>query len=99
MAEEVRKALTTEEKLAKVKADRDRMLARLQEREKSIVDQGRFGGAGAISQQKIVLGAWLWKLSQSDKAVADAVRLIHSKMDAESKAKIQKLIEVLDGKK
>ena len=96
---ETRPQLTTAEKKAKVAADRERMLARLKEREEAIDAQEVFGGSAAISQQKIVIGAWSWKLAQTDPQVKEAVKMIISKMDQDSKVKVQKFVDVLNAKK
>jgi len=94
-----KKPLTDEEKYAKIEAQEAEMMKRYAERKQRLKDQVRFGGASAISQQKIVLGAWLWKLSQTDDQVKAALKTLVGKMDAGSKAKVQKLVDVVDGKK
>lgn len=90
---------TTEEKLAAIKAAQDKALARFAERERSVKEQAKFGGSTAISQQKIVYGAWLWKLAQTDPEVKEMAKKLASKMDADARKKVELHLSVIDGKK
>ena len=93
-----KKPKTGAERLAELKASKEKALARFAEREKNIADQERFGGQAKISQQKILLGSWLWKLAQTDNQVKNLAKQLIEKMDPESKDKMAKFIAVIDGK-
>ena len=95
MADDKKKRLTPEEQLKALDDAEKNLMERLQKRRQSIKDQARFGGTGAITQQKIILGSFLWKYSQEDPEFKKMVNAITLKMKPEEKEKIQKFLDVI----